>query len=148
MAGYKVAVSSRIVGREAEMDTVMLEIEDEHITVAELIRRTVEEQISTLLFSRRLDREAVRCALARQYLTQEEITMQAQRGRVHMPSEKAAQEPVISSSAEVQRAVDAFTRKQFYIFVQGRQIDSLEEELSFTEQTSVTFLRLMPLVGG
>ena len=148
MAGHTIEVKCRILGREDGLDTVLLEIATERITVAELIRRTVEEQISTMLLKQRMEREAVQRALARQYLTPEEIAAQAQQGRVRLPSRLPSAVREIDPGVEVQRALDAFTRHHFYIFIQDRQVESLEEELSFTEQNSVTFLRLMPLVGG
>jgi len=148
MAKHTIEVKCRIVGREDGLDSVLLDIATERIIVAELIRRTVEEQISTMLLNKQMEREAVQRALARQYLTQEEIDTQARQGSVRVPSRLPSAVPEIDPGLEVQRALDAFTRHKFYIFIQDRQVNSLEEELSFTEQNSVTFLRLMPLVGG
>ena len=46
------------------------------------------------------------------------------------------------------RAVEAFEKNQVLILVNERQAESLEEEFTIAAGTSVTFLRLMPLVGG
>ncbi len=49
---------------------------------------------------------------------------------------------------QFERAVEAFEANQVLILVNDRQAESLDEELSLTPQTTVTFLRLTPLVGG
>ncbi|MFL5340154.1 MAG: hypothetical protein ACJ8F7_08375 [Gemmataceae bacterium] len=46
------------------------------------------------------------------------------------------------------RAVEAFTANQVLILVNDRQAESLDEEIVVAPDTTVTFLRLMPLVGG
>jgi hypothetical protein len=46
------------------------------------------------------------------------------------------------------RAVEAFEKNQVLILVNERQAESLEEEFTIAAGTSVTFLRLTPLVGG
>lgn len=46
------------------------------------------------------------------------------------------------------RAVEAFEKNQILILVNDRQAESLDEEFTIEAGTSVTFLRLMPLVGG
>jgi hypothetical protein len=45
-------------------------------------------------------------------------------------------------------AVDAFARQAFFVFVDGGQVDSLDEEISLRTDSEVRFLRLTPLVGG
>lgn len=46
------------------------------------------------------------------------------------------------------RALEAFTRNGFFVFVGDRQVDDLDEELSLAETDVVSFVRLVPLVGG
>lgn len=46
------------------------------------------------------------------------------------------------------RAVEAFEKNQVLILVNDRQAESLDEEFTIESGTSVTFLRLTPLVGG
>ncbi len=45
-------------------------------------------------------------------------------------------------------AVEAFERNGFLLLVNGRQIETLEEEIRIRPETTVTFLKLVPLVGG
>ena len=46
------------------------------------------------------------------------------------------------------RALEAFEANQVLILVNDRQAESLDEEFDVTSKTTVTFLRLVPLVGG
>lgn len=45
-------------------------------------------------------------------------------------------------------ALEAFERNGFLILVGDRQVTSLDEEIVIAPETSVTFLKLVPLVGG
>ncbi|HRX84992.1 MAG TPA: hypothetical protein P5572_08240, partial [Phycisphaerae bacterium] len=45
-------------------------------------------------------------------------------------------------------ALESFTRNGFLVLVNDRQVDRLDEVVELTRDTTVTFLRLVPLVGG
>ena len=45
-------------------------------------------------------------------------------------------------------ACDAFGRNGFFILIDDRQPDSLDEELKLTAESRVSFVKLVPLVGG
>lgn len=45
-------------------------------------------------------------------------------------------------------AEDAFERNGFFLLVDGRQLESLDEEVELGTDSDVRFLRLVPLVGG
>jgi hypothetical protein len=45
-------------------------------------------------------------------------------------------------------ALEAFERNGFVLLVDDRQVESLEEEIRVRSETQVTFLRLIPLMGG
>src|SRR6516225_5613684 len=49
---------------------------------------------------------------------------------------------------QFERAVEGFEKNQILILVNDRQAESLDEEFAIEAGTSVTFLRLTPLVGG
>ena len=36
----------------------------------------------------------------------------------------------------------------FFILVDDHQVDNLEEKLTITPETQITFIKLVPLVGG
>ncbi|MFE0424404.1 hypothetical protein [Streptomyces sp. NPDC058953] len=50
--------------------------------------------------------------------------------------------------AETESALRAFERNGFLVLVGERQLTGLDEEIDLRPGTEVTFLRLVPLVGG
>jgi hypothetical protein len=46
------------------------------------------------------------------------------------------------------RALDAFSNNQFVLLVDDQQIEELEQDVFVTAKSNVTFLKLMPLIGG
>ena len=49
---------------------------------------------------------------------------------------------------QLERAIESFYRNGFLFLVNDRQVDELEEEIEIGPETTVTFLKLVPLVGG
>lgn len=45
-------------------------------------------------------------------------------------------------------AVEAFSRNRFFLLVNDKQLTRLDDEILITPNTTVTFLKLVPLVGG
>jgi hypothetical protein len=45
-------------------------------------------------------------------------------------------------------ALDGFRRNAFFVIVDGRQVEELDEELALTADSDVRFVKLVPLVGG
>ena len=54
----------------------------------------------------------------------------------------------IDSEAQFERALRAFRANGFLVLVDDRQVTALDEEIELRHDTSITFLRLVPLVGG
>jgi hypothetical protein len=120
---------------------VLVDLATEVTTAAELIRLAVEEQV------RLLRGDAARCqrALERQYLSAEDIAVQAATGVVRMPSGGPGASDV---AVEVTRAHRAFEQNVFVVFAGGRQLRRLDEQIVLRLGEPVVFLRLAPLVGG
>ena len=49
---------------------------------------------------------------------------------------------------QAETAIQAFERNGFFVFVGDRQVDDLDEELALADNDVVSFVRLVPLVGG
>ncbi|WP_329118302.1 hypothetical protein [Streptomyces sp. NBC_01465] len=49
---------------------------------------------------------------------------------------------------QFERALTAFGRNGFVVLVGERQVEELDEEIELPAGTEVTFLKLVPLVGG
>jgi hypothetical protein len=54
----------------------------------------------------------------------------------------------ISWERQAEVAIEAFERNGFFVFVGDRQVGDLQEELTLADTDVVTFVRLVPLVGG
>ena len=54
----------------------------------------------------------------------------------------------IQPRPQVERALNAFTRNGFFLLVNDRQIENLDEEIAIGLNTQVAFVKLVPLVGG
>jgi hypothetical protein len=136
-----VEVRSRVTGTSEGLPPVLVRLAGESTTARELIRRAVEEQI------RLAGAEAARCrrALARQFLSDDDVRAQAATGVIRMPSG-----PVSPSDPgeEVTRAQRAFSRGTFVMFNGGRQVIGLDEPITVRLGEPVVFLRLVALAGG
>jgi hypothetical protein len=54
----------------------------------------------------------------------------------------------IDWQVQFERAIAYFESNQVFVLCDGRQIESLDEELVVSPQTDIRFLKLVPLVGG
>ncbi len=136
----QVEVRSRIPGGDRLPD-VLVELAQEQTTVRELIRAAVAGQVRAW----QADSARCRALLDRQYLTDDDIRAQAATGVVRLPERSQV---VPDVEAEVARAWRAFERGTFALFVGGRQLDLLDEQLVLRLGEPVVFVRLTALVGG
>lgn len=56
--------------------------------------------------------------------------------------------PILDWEKQYAKAITAFKGNGFLVLLDDRQIDDLDETLLLTEQSKLTFLKLIPLVGG
>uniref|UniRef100_B8HT70 Uncharacterized protein n=1 Tax=Cyanothece sp. (strain PCC 7425 / ATCC 29141) TaxID=395961 RepID=B8HT70_CYAP4 len=61
---------------------------------------------------------------------------------------KLKQPRQINWEEQYQKALAAFENNSFVILVGDRQVDDLDTEIEISDQTQVSFLKLIPLVGG
>ena len=54
----------------------------------------------------------------------------------------------IDADKQVEVAFKAFERNGFFIIVGDRQVESLDERVSLTDNPDISFVKLTPLVGG
>jgi hypothetical protein len=54
----------------------------------------------------------------------------------------------IDEREQYEKAVEAFDRNGFIILVDDLQVESLDQIIEIEAETTVTFLKLVPLVGG
>lgn len=104
------------------------------ITVAELIRIYVETQVEKHNIAK------VSTAHGENYTTIEEQLLNPPKvDKRFTPAE---------SAIEVDKALLAFQSNRVFLLIDGKQASSLSEEIELTASSKVTFLKLVPLVGG
>ena len=54
----------------------------------------------------------------------------------------------VDAEQQYDRAIGAFDRNGFVVLVDDRQVEALDDEITLTSSSSVSFLKLVPLVGG
>ena len=114
-----------------QADELTLEFLTERVTVRELIRSRVYQEVTEYNASR-AQRPRLPFPLA-----DVERRLNAPRPRQRLDWEE-----------QYQRAVHAFQKNGFLILVDDQQVDDLEAEIEVKPQTQITFLRLVPLAGG
>jgi hypothetical protein len=55
---------------------------------------------------------------------------------------------LIDPMTQYQKAIEAFNGNGFIVLVDDYQVQNLDDEIALRPETSVTFLKLVPLVGG
>jgi len=119
------------IGKAENLFTVA--VSGETITVRELIRSRIEQEVEA--YNRKQP---------------ETFRMLVQPGGAErlLNGYKLPKPRLIDPQAQIQRAFEAFESNGFIVLVNERQVESLDEWIVLTPETSVTFLRLVPLVGG
>lgn len=55
---------------------------------------------------------------------------------------------IIDAEKQIYIALDAFQKNGFFLLVDNHQADSLEDEVELKAKTTISFVKLTPLVGG
>jgi len=110
-----------------------LDVLDEHITVRELIRARVYREVRDY----NLDQPEFFHGLVQPSDAERSLNGFKMRSRRRI-------DPV----RQFELAKRAFYTNGFILLVDDRQVDELEDEIEIRPDTTVTFLKLVPLVGG
>lgn len=113
-------------------DAWHLEIFEERLPLREVIRRRVFQEVAELN-ARRSSRYPG--------LVEPTETERTLNGARREPRRLVAEE-------QYARALEAFGRNGFVVLVGDEQVDGLDAQVELRAGTEITFLRLVPLVGG
>lgn len=127
-----VTVADETVGG-ARTPVFALEFLDERLTARALIRARIYQEVS--------EYNAGRTATFRGLV-------QPAPAERRLNGERSQTPRRIDWEAQVERALAAFETNGFILLVDNRQIEELDEEIALRHDSAVTFLKLMPLVGG
>jgi hypothetical protein len=113
-----------------------LDVLTESITVRELIRSRVYQEVQD--FNRR---QAEGVADFKGLVTPSDAQKTQDGFRLRTKRD-------IDWNDQFEKACDAFGRNGFFVLVDDHQAESLDEPITLRHDTAVSFVRLVPLVGG
>jgi hypothetical protein len=115
-----------------------LEFPSERITVRELIRERVNQEVQD--FNRKQNELVFRGLVQ---------PTEAERVWNGKPNEfRLKKRRQIEWKPKFEKAIDAFTRNGFFILIDNKQAESLDQEFVLGHGSQVSFVRLTPLAGG
>ena len=113
--------------------TFTVHVSGETITVRELIRTRVFQEVEEYNSK-----------------TPETFRMLVQPGEAErtLNGFKFSKPRQVNPQAQFEKAIEAFEGNSFIVLVDDRQVETLDDEIALRPETSVSFLKLVPLVGG
>lgn len=146
-----ICVKSSVFGdgqAHANLPEVTLQLVSERVSLAEIIGRAVREQIATLTRRHHKQYKRIAAQLRRQYLAAADVSDQVRHGKVAMANTLTEDPGQLDVDAEIALALQAFSKARFRVYVDGEPITDLDQQFTVTDASRITFLRLVPLVGG
>jgi hypothetical protein len=127
------SVALKIVDQTLGMHptTRELRLVSERITLRELLKRRIDEDVAELNAGGDEIKPLVTPTAHERRLSGEKPTRRT-----------------VNSERQLTAAVEAFERSRFVIIVDNRQVLDLDQPIVVTPDTEVRFLKLVPLVGG
>jgi hypothetical protein len=113
--------------------TFTVHVSGEKISIRELIRQRVYQEVEE--FNNRQP------AVFRMLVQPNETERTLNGFKFHKPR-------LVDPETQYEKAIEAFVGNGFIVLVDDHQVESLDAEISLRPETSVTFLKLVPLVGG
>jgi hypothetical protein len=133
-------ISGKVLGRIKPLfQDWSISLSSPSLTLKELISRIVLEEIAAFR-TRQEERRLVKV------LSPEEIYQGVQRGKIDMGGREISQE--IDTEAAIENAWQYFADGFYFVFVDDKQIETLDSPVSLNDNSEIVFLRLIPLVGG
>lgn len=113
--------------------TFTVHVSGETISIRELIRQRVTQEVEE--FNSRQP------AVFRMLVQPNDTERTLNGFKFHKPR-------LIDPDTQYRKAIEAFEGNGFIVLVDDFQIQGLDDEIALRPETSVTFLKLVPLVGG
>jgi hypothetical protein len=115
-----------------------LEFLSDRITVRELLRERIHHEVRE--FNRHRDRGVFNGLVQPEGA---ELTLNGGRSECRMKQHRP-----LDWETQFALALESFERNGFFVLVDDRQADTLDQEFVIGPATSVSFVKLIPLVGG
>jgi hypothetical protein len=115
-----------------------LEFPSERITVRELIRERVYQEVQDF---NRAEGERIFRGLVQP--TDAERILNGDRAEFRLRERRQ-----IDWKQQFEKALEAFAKNSFFILIDDRQAESLDQDFTVSPKSEVSFVKLTPLVGG
>ncbi len=115
-----------------------LEFPSERITVRELIRERVYQEVQD--FNRQQNEQVFRGLVQP---TDAERVLNGSRQEYRLKQHRQ-----IEWKPQFEKALDAFARNGFFILIDNHQAESIDQEFTVASETLISFVKLTMLVGG
>jgi len=112
---------------------IAIDIENERMTVSDLIKARVYQEVEN--YNEKLP----------QYF---QGLVQPSGAEMQLNGYRMKEKRAIDPEKQFYIALNAFQNNGFFILIDNRQAESLEEEVLFSQDTKVSFVKLTALVGG
>jgi hypothetical protein len=124
-------IDTNIDGKIA--NEIVVEIENYSVTIAEIIKARINQEAEN--YNGKLTGNFKGLVKP----TNSEVVLNGYRLKKHQ---------IIDSEKQLYIALDAFQKNQFFILVDEKQADKLDERIKINKETKISFIKLVPLVGG
>jgi hypothetical protein len=134
-----IAIETKIIGLPDSEDEVYdLQIEDlpEYISLKDIIREKVRAEVKAYNANQKI-------GYGREYRSFEDLDKDIRKGEVNVKRVL-----VKDIEGEVSRAINAFNDGKYKVFFNGEQVNDLEEKIPTELDSTIMFVRLIPLTGG
>jgi hypothetical protein len=115
------------------LQKIILELKEELITVEELIKQRVLKEVEE--YNKKKP----------EYFNG---LVQPAEAEKHLNGYKLKKVKRVDGEKQCYVALEAFTKNGFFILVDDKQVESLQERLLLNENSKISFVKLTPLVGG
>ena len=113
--------------------TFTVHVSGEKISIRELIRLRVTQEVEEF--------NARQPAVFRMLVQPNDTERTLNGFKFHKPR-------LVDPVKQYEKAIEAFDGNGFIVLIDDRQVENLDDETALHPETSVTFLKLVPLVGG
>jgi len=140
--GINILITDEHFGK-SKLSIFELEYPSEKVTIREIITRRVEEEVVRVTHMQQNPKHIKaehRMFLAGLTKLSPEVLLN--------PVSETKRVKSINAAEAVRTALKAFAAGKYFVLFNDRQYENLDEEITLTPNSEVTFLRLTPLQGG
>ncbi len=127
----KILIKDQTIGG-GDINTIELEFESQIITLRDLIMRRVEKEVA--IYNQKMDEKYLGLVVP------EKVEK--------LLNYKTADKRKVDGEKQTYVALDGFMKNQFFVIINDKQAEDLDQKIELAKVKQVEFIKLTPLVGG